>query len=152
LCMPDSRAPLPPTRLLEQEADPADPALALTASGIQPSTNVQPGDPAPPAEPMELEDEADVEASSMVIGIVVVTVGGSLWALCVWYVLQKRTSAPRRSGPGDSDATSLRSTEVCINVSGDMETDMDVPQKAEMCRIHLTKESVGEKSADVPLL
>lgn len=150
--MPDSRAPLPPTRLLEEDAETDGPAFALRASGNRPTTNVQPGGPAPPAEPMDLEVESDIETSSVVVGIFVVAAGGSLWTLCVWYVLQKRTLAPRRSGPVDSDAMSLWSMEVYINVNGDVEKDMDAPQETQMFCTHLTKKPWGEKNnADVPL-
>jgi hypothetical protein len=154
LCMPDSRAPLPPTRLLEEVAELEDPALALTASGIIPSVSAQPGGPAPPAEPLEeeVEAEADIEASSMVIGMIVVAAGGSLWTLCLWYVLQKRTLAPIRSGLVDSDATDLRGIEVYIDVHGDVEKDKDAPQMTETFCIHLTKELPGEKNtAYLPL-
>jgi hypothetical protein len=150
LCMPDSRASLPPARLLEEVAELDDPALALTASGTLPSTSAQPGGPASPAEPPEeeVEAEAEIEASSMVIGTIVVAASGSLlWTLCLWYVLQKRTPAPLRSGRVDSDATDLGGIEVYIDVKADVEEDKDAPQMTETFYIHVTKELPREKSA-----
>jgi hypothetical protein len=149
LCMPDSRAPLPPTRLLEEVAEHGDPALALTASGAS-RRAAGAGGPAPPADPPEVEAEADleadVEASSMVLGMIVVAAGGSLWTLCLWYVLQKRAPPPRRSGPVGSDDSGLRGTEVCIDISGDVEKDAEAPGKTETSCIHQTKELPGERS------
>jgi hypothetical protein len=147
-------APPPPARLLEEVRGLDDPALALTASGILPSTSVQPSGPAPPREPLEeeVEAQADVEASSMAIGMIVVAAGGSLWTLCLWYVQQKRTLARLRRGPADSDATDLQGIEVYIDVNGDVEKDKDAPQTTEAFCIHLTEELAGEKNtAYLPL-
>lgn len=154
--MPDSRAILPPSRLLEEVAELDDLTLALTSPGIYPSTKVQPRGPAPPAEPMEAEGEADievdVEASSMVIGMIFAAVGGTLWTLCLWYVLQKGTPPPRCSGPVDSDDTGLRGTEVHIDIYGDMEKDTDAQRTTEMSCIHQTQQLPEKKtSAYLPL-
>lgn len=100
-----------------------------------------------PGEPMEAEVEAGIESSGMEVGILVAAAGGSLWTLCLWYVLRKRASAHCRSGLGGSEAMSLY-----INVNGDMEEGTDAPEQAAKIFVHLTKESPGEKnSARVPL-
>jgi hypothetical protein len=131
-----------PRRLLEEAT-----GSAPAASGIFRSANVRPSGPAPPAEPVEVEVEAGVDSSGTEIGIIVVAAGGSLWTLCLWYVLRKRTSAHCRSGLDDSEAMSLY-----VNVNGDMEEGTDAPKEAEKFFVHLTKESPEEKnSARVPL-
>jgi len=117
LCEPDRR-------LLEEApgSDGSDePAPALAATGITPSTNVQPGGPAPLSEPTEAEVEADIEARRMVIGIIVVVAGVSLWALLVRYALQKRTLSPLGGALADNNAKSRRNSGVYINVHGDTE-------------------------------
>jgi len=119
-------------RLLEEAAESDEPASALVASGFLRSANLQPGGPAPPAEPMEAEVEAGVELSSMAIDIIVVAAAGSLWTLCLWYVLRKRTSAHCRSGLDDSEAMITD-----INVNGDAEKGTAAPEEAEKPFIRL---------------
>jgi hypothetical protein len=68
---------------------------------------------------MEAEVEADIEARRMLIGIIVVAAGVSLWAILVRYALQKRT--PLRSDLVASDAKSRQDCGVYINVHGDTE-------------------------------
>jgi hypothetical protein len=74
-----------------------------------------------------VEVEAGIESSSTAIGVIVVAAGGSLWTLCLWYVLRKRRYAHCRSGLDDSEALSLHSIEVYISVNGDMEKGTDAP-------------------------
>jgi hypothetical protein len=117
LCEPDRR-------LLEEApgSDGSDePVPALAAVDITPSTDVQPGVPASLSEPTEAEVEAEIEARRMVIGIIVVAVGVSLWALLVRYALLKRTLSPLRSDLADSNAKSRQNSGVYIGVHGDME-------------------------------
>lgn len=116
-----------PRRLLEEAAGSDEPASWLAGPGA----NVQSGSPAPPAEPAEVEVEAGVESSSAAIGIVVVAAGGSLWTLCLWYVLHKRRCAHCRSGLDDSEASSLHNIEVYIKVNGDTEKDTNAPDEAD---------------------
>jgi len=117
LCEPDRR-------LLEQApgSDGSDEsATVLAAIGITPSTNVQSGGPVPPSKPTEAEVEADIEARRMVIGIIVVAAGVSLWALLARYALHKRTLSPLGGDLADSNAKSRRNSGVYINVHGDTE-------------------------------
>jgi hypothetical protein len=95
---------------------------------------------------MEVEAEVGIESSSVAIGIIVVAAGGSLWTVCLWYVLQKRRSAHCRSGLDDREALSLQSTAVYINVNCDTEKDTDASEEANKFCTHLTKESPVEKS------
>jgi hypothetical protein len=67
------------------------------------------------------EVEADIEARRMVIGIIVVAAGVSLWALLVRYALQKRILPPLGGDLADSNAKSRRNSGVYINVHGDTE-------------------------------
>jgi len=152
LCMPDSRAP-PPARLLGEAAEPDAPAGAPTAPGI-PGRIAQQGGPAPSA---EVEGEADIEASIMLgivdLGIVAVAAGGSLWALGAWCVLQRRAWAPRRGGPMDSDATSLWSMEVYIDVGGEARKDPGAAKRTDRLCEQQPRELPGEEeSACLPLV
>jgi hypothetical protein len=67
------------------------------------------------------EVEADIEARRMVIGIIVVAAGVSLWALLARYALHKRTLSPLGGDLADSNAKSRRNSGVYINVHGDTE-------------------------------
>jgi len=116
LCEPDRR-------LLEEAPGPDEPALAPVAAGVTPGTGVHPGGPAPPSKPTEAELEADIEARSMVIGIIVVLAGVSLWALLARYAPQKGALAPRRGDLASSDAKSRRNGGVYINVHSDTEKE-----------------------------
>jgi len=136
LCMP-ALAPAPrptprarrPRRLLEEASGSDESASGPAASGVLRSASVQLGGPAPPAEPMEAEVEAGVELS---IDIIVVAAARSLWTLCLWYVLRKRTSVHCRSGLDDSEAMITD-----INVNGDAEKGTAAPEEAEKPFIRL---------------